>query len=238
MARTRTTALVLLTGALLLLGAACTPPAPAAGTLAGRIVNPVTGAPVAGATVSVGGVSGVLYLGLSSTTGADGRFAIPGLTNDEYSVSVAGAAGYESGWVGCPGPSGNRIVVPTYGEACTHSATELGDVELEPANVFRGRVLNSVTRSPVAGAYVSATDLTPDVVAGTQVVTDNDGRFTLQVLPGDEYGVLVEKSNFGYELGYVTCPDPTTGERQVTPWADACSQSPSDLGTILLDPTG
>lgn len=235
MARTRTMFISVASATLLLVAAACTPPAPA-GTLSGRLVDPVTGAPVAGATVSLGSPAGVLFVGIASTTGADGRFSFAGLTDDEYSLSVAGAPGRESGWVGCPGPSGNRTVVATFGDACTHPVAPLGDIELDADGVFRGRVLDSVTRTPVAGAYVSATDTTPTPVPGTQVVTDADGRFALPTLGGEEYGVLVERANDGYELGYVACPDPTSGEHQVTAWGDACTFSPSDLGTVLLDP--
>lgn len=63
------------------------PTAPTTGDVAGTVTDSSTGAPVAGATVSVAGKS--------ATTGSDGKYSITGVTGGTYTLTVT-ATGYQS----------------------------------------------------------------------------------------------------------------------------------------------
>lgn len=96
------------------------------GILMGRVVDSETGNPVAGAVVEswdelLGAVEG------TGTTHRGGVFRIAPLVGEEHGVYVEGPQGYESGWLGC-----DLTVVPSFGDACTHSLGNLGRIRLDP----------------------------------------------------------------------------------------------------------
>lgn len=114
---------------------------PPLGTATGRVVNSVTGAPVANA--------GVTFTLLGTTeswttrTGKDGRFKVENIPAEEHVLTIQGPRGYESGYVGCPvkriaqaGAFPRLIwvkpVVPTWGESCSMGAQALGRIDLDP----------------------------------------------------------------------------------------------------------
>lgn len=116
------------------------------GTATGRVVNSVTGAPVANAAVTF------TQLGTrhrwSTRTGRDGRFRIADFPIEEHALTITGPRGYESGFVGCDvnrfvgaGLTRHRImvkpVVPTWGEACSMGAQALGRIDLDPRPLRR-----------------------------------------------------------------------------------------------------
>jgi extracellular elastinolytic metalloproteinase len=73
------------------------PPRPGAptGTLTGTVRDAASGAPVAGATVTVVFQGSVRAANPSARTGADGRYSIPGLVAGTYPKVLAGGGGYE-----------------------------------------------------------------------------------------------------------------------------------------------
>lgn len=121
---------------------------PALGTATGRVVNSVTGAPVANA--------GVTFTLLGSTeswttrTGKDGRFKVENIPAEEHVVTIKGPRGYESGYVACPVQRLAQVgafprfiwvkpVVPTWGESCSMGAQALGRIDLDPGGSIRSR---------------------------------------------------------------------------------------------------
>lgn len=96
----------------------------------GRVVDSQTGLPVSDATVNVWnemvGSEWEEFQG-TATTNASGRFRVGRLTGEEHGIEVLGPEGYESGWLGCDG-----TVVPTWGDACSHSLGNLGLIPLDP----------------------------------------------------------------------------------------------------------
>ncbi len=74
------------------------PPRPGAatGTLTGTVRDSASGAPVAGATVTVVFQGSAQAANPSARTGADGRYSIPRLVAGTYPKVLAGGAGYEA----------------------------------------------------------------------------------------------------------------------------------------------
>ena len=79
---------------------------------------------------------------------------------------------------------------------------DLGEVSLPSERVLRGRVVDSATGTPIAGAgikYVPHVDSTAEGLGrwvGSSAVTDDDGRFSLRRLP--RHGVPVDVWAPGY----------------------------------------
>lgn len=90
----------------------------------GRVVDLASGLGIARAKVSYGPPveSGGTFR--TATTNAKGYFKLTGLTGDEFAVTVT-ARGYVGGYVGC-----DRLVHPTWGEACSHGGGDIGVISL------------------------------------------------------------------------------------------------------------
>ncbi len=89
----------------------------------GRILDGTTTAPVAGAVVTAFREDGTTMIS-SDTTAADGTYRITGIDGDEIGLYVDGSlVEYGNGWFACPA----GVVVPTFGEACTHAPGADGD---------------------------------------------------------------------------------------------------------------
>ncbi len=232
--------------AALLLGAALAGALPAAADVAsgppadaftGRLVDIHTGSPIAGVTVRVGDTAGVLIDGPRALSGADGRFTLRDTPDEEYHVRVNGSAvDYQTGWVAFvpPGPLG-RPVVSSIGEAVTWSPQNLGDIALRPTT-FSGRLRDSVTGDPVAGATVRAAEPLGPLGPGT--LSGADGRFVLHGVPEEEYHVEIFGGAVGYEDGQVGFVPPNPFGHPVVPEPFAVTWSPQNLGDIALDRPG
>jgi hypothetical protein len=94
------------------------------GTLSGRLVTP-EGAPAPFVLVVVYDESGTQPQAATFTRWT-GRFSVSGLNTEEHAVRVVGGLRFESGWVSC-----SSTVVKTYGDACTFSLTDLGDIVVQ-----------------------------------------------------------------------------------------------------------
>lgn len=149
-------------------GSACTvgpdweiPTTMIAAFASGRILDRATAAPVAGATVTAYREDGSTVIG-SATTATDGTYRITGVDGDEIGLHVDGSSvGYGTGWFACAA----GVIVPTFGEACTHSPGEDGDryvdaIAADPPrfwvfSIFRRSitlfVLDAGTEGPILG---------------------------------------------------------------------------------------
>jgi hypothetical protein len=213
-------------------------PATAAGTFSGRVVDSATGTPLAGVTVSAGDLAGA-PVGSSVVTGADGTFTLAELAGEEYSLIVTGTAiGYESGYVGAymPPPTG-WSVFPTFLEASTWAPMAMGDIALD-SRTFSGRIVDSATGTPLAGATVTALDTSGAPISGASTTSAADGTFTLSGGLGEEHGLAVDGTAIGYESGYVgMVPEQLFGRPVVATFLDAVTWAPRDMGDIGLDST-
>lgn len=95
--------------------------------VAGRVLDSVTAAGVAGAVVEVWQPDGVTLAASGATCVADGSYRVDGVTGHEFVVFVNGApAGHQSGYFGCAG------IVATLGESCTVMPGTQTDRSLAP----------------------------------------------------------------------------------------------------------
>ena len=158
--------------------------------VAGRVLDSVTAAGVAGAVVEVWQPDGVT-LAASGVTVADGSYRVDGVTGDEFVVFVNGApAGHQSGYFGCAG------IVATLGESCTVMPGTQTDRSLAPLpappTLYLGFSLlrGTITMLVVPATFTSTThELTCVGPSGAHVART--------------FGLLQTRS--GFERGRNTC---------------------------------
>ena len=115
------------------------------------------------------------------------------------------------------------VPAPAGVDAATHH------VEGVPADFFSGRILDSATSAPVAGAIVTVyqEDGTTLIDSAT---TAADGTYRVDGITREEVGVYVDGSPVGYSGGWFACAEgvvvPTFGE--------ACTQSLGPDGDRFL----
>ncbi|GAA4174857.1 hypothetical protein GCM10022251_74900 [Phytohabitans flavus] len=158
------------------------------GILAGTVTDAATGAPVAGATVSV---SGPVQRQL--TTGGDGKYSSAMLAGD-YEVTVA-TFGYQS-----------RTVTATV----TVDTTATVDVALSP--IPRVTLSGAVTDGGEHGWPLYAKVSVVGVPGAVDYTTPANGRYSLALPVGTTYTVRVEPQYPGY---LPVTKDVTTGTRNV-----------------------
>jgi len=142
------------------------PPAPALGTVAGRVVD-TDGAPIAGATVRAGE--------RETTTDDDGRFELTGVPIGTVQLEIIA--------------DGHRTVT-TRAQVGADSPVAVA-VRLEralPPGQIRGLV-RSLSGKPIAGARVTVKPL------GRTLRTGDDGSFRVDVAPGN-YTLVVEARHY------------------------------------------
>ena len=103
-----------------------------------------------------------------------------------------------------------------------------------PPYTVSGTVVDADTDRAVKWAIVLVIDY--DTGEVDAAITDRNGDFTVTGIDGEEFSIVVIGSS-RYESGYVTCPDPVTGDFGVVPtFGEACTLGPSALtGDILLE---
>jgi hypothetical protein len=138
-------------------------------TLVGRTViaggeTPVAGVMVEGIQVEGGGVRA------STLTDEQGRFQIEGLSPGRYRVEATseGREGYSRASI-------------TLGMGETSSEVR---IELDPAYVVRGRVIDKATREPCKGGQVTITDKKQNEFSQAEIEPDGWARMA-SVIPGD-----------------------------------------------------
>jgi len=154
------------------------------GSVAGRVRDRRTGAPVAPFVVTVQHRDGPMRaepMRTLAVVDAEGRFLVDGLAPGPALVVVASPRHAPS--------AGTPVTVPEGG------APAWAEVELEPGGEVAGTVLDRVTRRPVAGAEVEAEGMAVGQVGvlplRLEAVTGADGAFRLAGLPEARISLFV-----------------------------------------------
>ncbi len=145
------------------------------GSITGVLTDADTTDPVADVLVTATAADGST---VSTTTDADGQYALLGLATGDWTLSVAGQA-YLS-----PGTAARAIVAP---------GTDNWDVTLAAGAAIAGTVTDT-DGAPIAGVSVLAIlDGAAELSVGA--VTDADGGYRLSPLPGGNYTVRTDSTD-------------------------------------------
>ena len=162
------------TAGTVVLDAAVTPSA----TLRGVVTDSVTGAPVAGARVSLvrgdGSGAGMTF------SAVDGSYAFGALPADAYRVSVADPTGahHATYWPAAADLAGATPIALAAGQTAT------ADVAVDPVTVLTGTLTDATTGAPVPGMWVVLH--APDGTFLLLAATAADGTYRFGALrPGD-----------------------------------------------------
>lgn len=159
--------------------------APLPGNLTIHVTDQLTGAPIAGATVTI-----TWPIFLSGTTDADGIFVTPELASGNYSLE-ASADGYLAG----------------YGSATVDGPVDT-TLTLEP--ILPGTLTTHVTDQETGAPVPNATVTVREYWTGTETVgyTDADGVFVTGELPGGQYQVTVSSEHYvtGHASTFINGP--------------------------------
>lgn len=162
---------------------------PSVGLVQGTVLDDQTSLPIAGATVSVAGIS--------ATSTASGSFSIPRVPAGARTYSVA-ATGYLA-------LSERPLEVPSNGVARVDARLAPGSDE---TGTVHGRVTHAVTRAPIAMVAVRA---------GSQaVVTDEEGIYSLVGLASGSATVTFSKAGFVERSEALTVTGGASYERNVS----------------------
>jgi carboxypeptidase family protein/PDZ domain-containing protein len=150
------------------------------GSIAGRVVDAATGAPVPAFTVVVLGRDGPLReleIATQAVIDAEGRFQLSDLPDEP--LRVRAAAG---GWAQSPALD-TRV-----------GATDL-EIRIGRGGTLVGTVVDASARAPIAGARVSMEGLRGERIealpGAPEAVTDADGSFTLLGIPLGTHSLTV-----------------------------------------------
>lgn len=206
--------------------------------LSGQVINYVTGAGIAGATVNYRDASQALWG--SNTSGAGGSFTSPATsTNIANGVIIeAVAAGFVTG----------RIFVPNVTPGVTNYAGQLPLVPNATAGGISGTVRHALNATGIAGVTVALYD---NIALGpiTTQTSDANGDFTFNNVSAGTYrlhasatgftsvnrtGVAVGNGNVTSGQDIVLAPSGTNFVRIVLTWGN----SPFDLDSHITGPSG
>lgn len=162
-------------------------------TVRGRVTR--SGEPVAGVAVTFmpRAVRGPRREMRAMTTG-DGRYEIAVSDTGEYGVTVMGRGPYDAGVVNVSGST-------TY------------DIDMRGATV-RGRVIDAETRAGVSGAILSV-NRKGGMSFGPPIVTDSDGRFTVDQISAGTYDLRANKSHYAPVTRTITVGDNDAQEIEI-----------------------
>lgn len=158
---------------------------------AGSIAGTVTGSDkktISGTTVSVQGVYPFNYWA-STTTGADGKYVLPGLSDGKYRVQFTPASG--SSWLG--EYYNNKS---SYSDANPVEVLNSAKVTGIDAELARGAVLSGTVTSdtgPLSSAYVSVSSTSGQFYSSTY--TSSNGTWSMTV-PAGVYTLRFSSSGF------------------------------------------
>ncbi len=150
---------------------------PEGGQIIGTVTNAETQAPIAEVEVCGGPVACVL-------TNAQGEYAISGLPGGEYQVSFGFGYGGGLGEKYVAPEYYKNNVFPTFEDEPTKVRVPVGGVaaglnqEMQEFSRISGRVVNSITKAPVAGIRVHAYD-EEGSGDGQEGETNSNGEYTL-----------------------------------------------------------
>jgi hypothetical protein len=169
-------------------------------SITGRVVAAGTGAPIAGARLSLAEADAIR----TATSGADGRFEFSGMPPARYRLAAT-AAGYVSGAYGAQPLIGHTPVAVAAGRAVTDLV-----IELHRGGTIAGRVVDRAGEPIVAGAVrafrrsggagnelISNSARTMGVSAGADVRTETDDRGQYRLIgvePGEYVVGVVDRT--------------------------------------------
>ncbi len=161
------------------------------GVLAGTVTDARTGAPVAGAWVTVDGFNPRAGPGEgvhTDQTDSSGHYAIPGLETDDYTPLTYAGDAYGFEW------SGNADSKATATPISVRAGrTTTYDVALDPAAILTGQVIGASGSPTPSYAVVDVFTLTGDPVGWSRDVR-SDGTLEVTGLPGGN--VVVRLTRF------------------------------------------
>lgn len=99
---------------------------------------------------------------------------------------------------------------------------------LPPPAAFQGRLVDSLSGTPLGGVVVHLTDTNGVDLPGLAAVTPPNGTFDIPV-PGEEYGLRIDGGPISYEIGWLGCDSVIQPD-----WGSACTFSPRDFGDIVV----
>ncbi|MBV9495001.1 MAG: carboxypeptidase regulatory-like domain-containing protein, partial [Acidobacteria bacterium] len=150
---------------------------PNPGTVNGTVTDALTGAPLAGATVTITQNGNTL----TTTTDANGRYSLTGVVPNVPATITASAPNYQSS-------TPSTVTVPAGG-----SATR--DITLQPLpGSIGGTVSNASNGAPISGAVV---ELIRDGVVVATTTTDASGHYTFNGVTPGNYSVRFSATGFG-----------------------------------------
>jgi hypothetical protein len=188
---------------------------PEGGQIIGTVTNAETQAPLAEVEVCGGPAECAL-------TNAHGEYAISGLPGGEYQVSFGFGYGGNLGEKYVAPEYYKNNVFPTFADEPTKVRVPTGGVaagvnqEMQEFSRMSGRVINSMTKAPVAGIWVEAyTGYT-----GQSSMTNSNGEYTITHLAdsSQEYSVsftVPSNSGINYFSQYYGGPSATAWEHPV-----------------------
>ena len=167
---TITQTVTVVAGAIANLGTVRLSPATANAGLQGQVTDGVTHQPIAGATVSAGGVS--------AATDANGNYSITNIAPGTVQVSVA-KTGYQTI---------NATATLASGVILVYSPSLYPPGQGPNAASLTGTVVDAATNQPIAGAVVT--------VGSQSATTDANGAFTLNGLSAGAVSIVVSASGY------------------------------------------
>lgn len=211
------------------------------GRFAGRVVNAVTQAPIAGASVSIRNAGTSTQVG-TATSGADGTYLSGSLPAGRYDLHHS-AAGYNNS------PLFDQELIGGSGTP----TTDLPTVQLIPTSAVSGTITgvvrNAVTNAVVSGATVELRTGAGSV-SGTPIATattNASGSYAFGTQPAGTYTVRATAT--GFTPSYVVVPvfqatnaagpiflSPTSGTVPVWRIVLSWSATPEDLDSHLFGP--
>ncbi len=160
-------------------------------TISGTVVDPVSGAPLAGYDMDLVATDGTLLASIDATTAADGTYSLGAVGAGSYFVRFDAdpllAQFYvDQYWASVPDlASATPIVV---------GATPVVDVNLAPprGGTISGIVRDATSGLPVEDIDIDIFDLTFQEVLYVDAATEANGTYTLGSLPPGSYYVLAD----------------------------------------------
>ncbi|HET6386856.1 MAG TPA: carboxypeptidase regulatory-like domain-containing protein [Armatimonadota bacterium] len=169
------------------------------GTIMGQVTDAVTGAPIAGATVTVTNIP-FASVTFTTTTDSNGNYVITGVpatppangvsaTSYEVQVSANGYSSVTITGYGTNGTAPPPILVPSQGTVTVNASL------VSAPGSISGTVVDP-NNSLVSGATVTASPATAGASAVT-ATTDSQGVFTFTGLSADTYTLQATATGFG-----------------------------------------
>lgn len=211
------------------------PAANAATPITGRLVDSTVashpGVPNMTVQLRRNTASGPGVVVTTDVTGPAGGFSLtPPSAAARYWIRVVPGT-YQGGHIGGDGAAGMDFVMFTVAEANTYRpGTSIGAIQTLPAFV-RGAVVDSATGDPVPGVTLHMTDVIDRTIVYASDTTNASGAFRIVGLDGEDFGLRVNGSAVGHEVGWFN----GISHEVVPTWGAATGAPLGRAGRVSLD---